>query len=145
VRDAADTDDLIQETVLRTLKQIEGFEPRREGALQAYLRQGVLNGIRDAYRRAARRPLATALPDELLAQGGASPLDEIIGQEAVERYEAALNQLKPSEREAVIARIELGCTYEEIAEALDKPSPGAARVAVARAMVRLAKEMGRAG
>jgi DNA-directed RNA polymerase specialized sigma24 family protein len=41
----------------------------------------------------------------------------------------------------VIARIEMGCSYPEIADALGKPSADAARKATARALVRLAEEM----
>ena len=40
-RDLMDTDDLVQETIIRTLKRIDGFESRHEGALQAYLRQAM--------------------------------------------------------------------------------------------------------
>src|SRR5262245_35884429 len=40
-RGLTDTDDLVQETLLRTFKRMEAFEPRRVGALQAYLRQAV--------------------------------------------------------------------------------------------------------
>ena len=46
-RDLADTDDLVQETLVQTFKRIEVFEARRVGALQAYLRQAVMNRIRD--------------------------------------------------------------------------------------------------
>lgn len=46
-RDLADTDDLVQDTLLRTFKRIEDFKPRRIGALQAYRRQAVLNRIRN--------------------------------------------------------------------------------------------------
>jgi RNA polymerase sigma-70 factor (ECF subfamily) len=76
------------------------------------------------------------------ADPGASPFEETLGREAAERYEAALARLKEAEREAVIARVELGLDYEGIAEALGKPSPDAARMAVVRALVRLAQEMG---
>ena len=55
-RDFADTDDLVQETLLQTFKNIGDFEPRRVGALQAYLRQAVLNRLRDELRRRARQP-----------------------------------------------------------------------------------------
>src|SRR5918999_5032895 len=55
-RDLADTDDLVQETLLQTFKKIGDFEPRRVGALQAYLRQAVLNRLRDELRRKARQP-----------------------------------------------------------------------------------------
>ena len=36
----------------------------------------------------------------------------------MERYERALEQLKPEDREAIIARVEMGYSYEELAEAL---------------------------
>ena len=55
-RDIADTSDLVQETVLQTFKRIEAFEPRGDGALQAYLRQAVLNRIRNEFRSKARQP-----------------------------------------------------------------------------------------
>ena len=53
----------------------------------------------------------------------------------------ALGQLRPEERTAIIARVELGCSYEEMAESLGKPTAEAARKAVRRALVRLAAEM----
>jgi RNA polymerase sigma-70 factor (ECF subfamily) len=43
----------------------------------------------------------------------------------------------------VLARIEMGLTYEEVAAATGRPSPDAARMAVGRALVRLAQEMDR--
>jgi RNA polymerase sigma-70 factor, ECF subfamily len=142
-RDLADTDDLVQETLLQTFKRIDGFEPRRVGALQAYLRQAVLNRIRDELRRKGRRPESTELND-LESDRAASPLEEAIGQEAVERYERALARLRPDEQEAVIGRVEMGYSYEELAEALGKPTSDAARKAAERALVRLAEEMTRA-
>src|SRR2546428_405791 len=58
-RSIADTDDLVQDTLLQTFKRIEAFEPRHAGALHAYLRQAVLNRIRDELRRKGRRPDVT--------------------------------------------------------------------------------------
>jgi DNA-directed RNA polymerase specialized sigma24 family protein len=66
-----------------------------------------------------------------------------IGQEALEQYDAALGRLRADERELIVARVELGLTYHEVAEVLGKPSNDAARMAVARALVRLSEEMGR--
>jgi RNA polymerase sigma-70 factor (ECF subfamily) len=142
-RDLADTDDLVQDTLVQTFKRIEAFEPRRVGALQAYLRQAVLNRIRNELRRKGRQPHATDL-DGLEVEAGESPLEQAIGQEAVERYEGALRRLKVEEREAIIARVEMGYSFEELAEALGKPTPDAARKAAHRALVRLAEEMSRA-
>jgi RNA polymerase sigma-70 factor (ECF subfamily) len=143
VRDVIDTDDLVQDTLLQTFKRIETFEPRRVGALQAYLRQAVLNRIRDELRRSRRQPEATEL-DGLELDPTQSPLEQAIGHEALERYERALERLMPPEREAIIARVEMGYSYEELAEALGKPTADAARKTAQRALVRLVEEMKRA-
>ena len=141
-RDLADTQDLVQETLFQTFQRIEGFDSRGEGALQAYLRQAILNRIRDELRRAKRWPLRTELDSQ--AEGNArSPLEEAIGQEAIERYEQALARLRPEDRELVVARIELGHTYQEIADLLEKPTANAARMAAERAVIRLVKELGK--
>ena len=141
-RDLMDTDDLVQETVIRALKRIDHFESRHDGALQAYLRQAVVNRIRDEVRRSTRNPQGTEL-DENERDRGASPLDQAIGQEAVERYDAALARLRPDEREAIVARVEMDCSYQEVADALGKSSADAARMTVSRALLRLAEEMKR--
>ena len=140
-RDLADTSDVVQEALAQTFKKIEGFEHRGEGAFHAYLRQAVMNRIRDELRRAERRPVFVEL-EESRPDDGASPLEAAIGAEVVERYEAALQRLTEEERELIVARIELGLTYAELASVLDRPSPDAARMAVGRALVRLAEEMG---
>jgi len=139
-RDLSDTEDLVQETIISALRHIDHIEIRGEGALQAYLRRAVLNRIRDELRRHGRRGLAETLDENLRAKED-SPLEIAIGNEALERYEAALSRLSSGDREAVIARIELGQTYAEIASVLGKPSTEAARMAVNRALARLARLM----
>lgn len=141
-RDLADTDDLVQDTLLRTFTRMDTFEPTRVGALQAYLRQAVMNRLRDEIRRKKRQP-GTANVDDVDLVAADSPLEDAIGREALENYERALARLKPDEREAIVARVELGCTYEELADALGKPTPDAARKAAQRALLRLAEEMKR--
>jgi RNA polymerase sigma factor (sigma-70 family) len=140
-RDLADTDDLVQDTLLRTFKRMEGFEPRGSGSLQAYLRRAVLNRLRDELRRKGRLPEMTDLDN--LNDDGQSPIEETLGREVVAEYENALARLNPDEQEAIIGRIEMGYTYEELSRALGKPSPEAARKAAQRALVRLAEEMKR--
>jgi len=139
-RDVVDTDDLVQDTLFQTFRRIEGFEPRHVGALQAYLRQGILNRIRDELRRKGREPGVAEL-DDLAVDQANSPLEQAIGRETVERYERALERLTPQDREAIIARVEIGCTYPELAEALGKPTPDAARKAAQRALLRLVEGM----
>jgi|SRR6187431_2183213 len=142
VRDLEDTADLVQESVIQALKHLDHFDYRREGALQAYLWQAVYNRIRMEFRRKRSRPPRTEL-DSQQEDAAASPLEEAVGREALERYEQALARLKPEDREAVIAKMELDCSYAELARTLGKPSADAARMAVSRALLRLAEEMKR--
>jgi RNA polymerase sigma-70 factor (ECF subfamily) len=140
-RDLADTDDLVQDTLLQTFRRLDAFDARGVGALNAYLRQAVLNRVRDELRRYRRRPAIGGL-DEEVESDEASPIEQAIGRETVERYERALAALRPDEQAAIIGRIEMGSSYEELAEELGKPSAEAARKASARALVRLAERMG---
>jgi RNA polymerase sigma factor (sigma-70 family) len=139
-RQAVDTTELVQETVVATLRNLPSFEVRGDGALQAYLRSALINRVRNEMRRALLRPAAGEL-DSQLPHEGTSPLEAAIGSQALERYEAALARLTEDEREAVVTRVEFGLSYAEVAEALGKPSADAARMAVVRALVKLAKEM----
>jgi RNA polymerase sigma-70 factor (ECF subfamily) len=141
-RDISDTHDLVQETVVQVFQKLDGFEYRGEGALLAYLRQALMNRLRNEIRRARSRPAGAEL-DSGIEDRGASPADQAIGREAVEQYEAALARLRPEDRELIVARMELDMSYQEVADALGKPSVDAARMAVARALVRLSEEMGR--
>jgi RNA polymerase sigma factor (sigma-70 family) len=140
-RHALDTHDLVQDTLIHVVQRLRAFEPRHEGALQAYVRQALLNRIRDEIRRNDRRPVEPL--DSGRPNSDPSALEEAIGREALERYETALQRLKPADREAIIARIEMGCSYPELAAALGKPSVAATHMAVSRALRRLAKEMSR--
>ena len=140
VRDLADTSDLVQDVLLQSFQKIKGLELNREGGLQAYLRQAILNRIRDEFRKAKRRTEAVEL-ESAHPGDGPSPLEAAIGREALGRYEAALAEMRPVDREAIIARIELGFTYDEVADLLGKPTANAARMAVERAMVRLIERL----
>jgi RNA polymerase sigma factor (sigma-70 family) len=142
-RGPADTHDLVQDTLMNVARRIRSFEPRHKAAFHAYVRQALLNHVRDQIRRARRRPVTDPL-DSSKATLDPSPLEAAIGNEALERYEAALQRLTPQDRTAIILRVELRCPLAEVAETLDKPSITAAHMAVSRALVRLATEMSRA-
>jgi RNA polymerase sigma-70 factor (ECF subfamily) len=142
-RDLADTHDLVQETALQTFKNVRAFQWRGKGALGAYLRQALMNRIRNEIRRVSRRPALEGL-DEHAPSHAISPLDAAIEQEKRDRYEAALKTLSKADRDLIVGRMELGLTYEQMAQAFHKPSWNAARMAVARALLRLANELKRA-
>lgn len=139
-RSLADTDDLVQVSLLRALDHVDGFEVRREGAFLAYLRRILLNAVRDEIRRSARRPTDDVDAVELSAPGP-SLLEEQVGRDTLEAYEAALTRLTEAQREAVIMRLEFGYSYPQIADAMGRTTPNAARMLVARALVQLAEEM----
>jgi RNA polymerase sigma-70 factor (ECF subfamily) len=137
-RDMVDTDDLVQDTIVNTLKRLEVFEYRVDSALQAYLRQAVMNRIRNEIRRVTRHPVPETL-DSAAPGAGLSPLEELIGKQTVEAYDEAMAALEPHEREAIIGRVELGLGYDELATLMGRPSADAARMAVGRALLKLAK------
>ncbi|HKE87769.1 MAG TPA: sigma-70 family RNA polymerase sigma factor [Vicinamibacterales bacterium] len=135
-RGKLDTGDLVQESVLHVLRRLDAFEPRHVGAMQAYLRQSVLNLIRDEVRRLGRHPAPGQLPQEIRSDLP-SPHEETVKAEHVDRYHRALAELSSRDRELVVARIEAQWTYDEIADRFCMPSADAARMAVSRALKRL--------
>lgn len=140
-RDHLDTEDIVQDSLLNSIRQLDTFEPQHEQAFCAYLCQTVRNRVADAVRRAARRPAGEELPSGSVTLEP-SPFEQAVGRETAERYDAALQRLGEADRELIVARVELGLDYSEIAALAGKPSVGSTRVAVSRALLRLAEAMG---
>lgn len=135
-----DTEDIVQDVLVQAMRNVGHFEQRQEGAFASYLRTAVLNRIRNRVRHAgvkdrAQQPVADTY------QPPRSPLEEVIGVQALERYERALAEMREADRELIVARVELDCSYEELAELTERPSANAARMALTRALVRLAEAM----
>ena len=131
-----DTGDLVQESALHVLGRLDHFEPRHVGAMQAYLRQSVINRIRDEIRRIGRNPHPVELPEEHPSDR-TTPLEAAIQTEAYERYRRALTKLTPKDREMIVARIEVQWTLPEIAQRFGLHTVDAARMAVSRAVKKL--------
>lgn len=142
-RGAYDTQDLVQLTLTRVLNHLKTFEPRHPGAFRDYVWTTLWNAIRDLARQYQRRGPSGPL-DSAMIDLSPSPLEEAIGRETLDRYERALERLRPDDREAIVARIEMGLPYTDVAAALAKPSVEAAHMAVSRALMRLAREMAHA-
>jgi RNA polymerase sigma-70 factor (ECF subfamily) len=139
-RGSLDTGDLVQEAALHALRRLDAFEPRHVGAMQAYLRQSVINRIRDEVRRVTRHPAPVELPPDH-ASDDTSPLEAAIQSESYERYRRALSAMNPRHRELVVARVELQWSLAEIAQRFGIRTADAARMAVSRALKRLSLEM----
>lgn len=136
-----ETADLAQTTLLSALRRLDEFQPRREGAFLAYLREILLNCIRKELRiRPAGGSFDTL--DESSFDPSPSPVEQVMGRDALMRYEQALTRLPAKQKEAVILRVEFGFSHQEVADALECPSAGAARMMVSRALAELAEAMG---
>lgn len=136
-RDLADTEDLVQVTLLRALRRLDEFRPEREGAFLAYLRTILLNAVREEIRRSSRRGTREEVHDDL-PDAHRSIVEQVAGRQALERYERALATLPDAAQQAVLLRLEFGYDYERIAEAIGARSPDAARMTVVRALKSLA-------
>ena len=139
-RGSLDTNDLVQDAALNLVKRLELFEPRHVGAMQGYLRQSVINRIRDEVRKIGRHAPPSELPEDHPSDR-TSPLEAAIQSEAYERYRQALSRLEPKDRELIVARVEIQWTVAEIAQRFGMRTVDATRMAVSRAVRRLTEQM----
>jgi RNA polymerase sigma factor (sigma-70 family) len=139
-RGALDTNDLVQETALHVIQRLDKFEPRHVGAMQAYLRQSVINRIRDEVRKINRHPPPDELPDDLQADQ-TSQLETVIKAEAYQRYRDALAKLSTKDREMIVARVEVQWSLSEISQRFGMRTVDAARMAVSRALKKLTSSL----
>jgi RNA polymerase sigma factor (sigma-70 family) len=139
-RDLHETDDLVQLTLVRALDKIGDFESLGPGSFLAYLRQILLNQVRDEIRRQQRRPLSTELDPEMAEIDAPSLVEQLAGEERVRAYETALKSLPERQQALILMRLEFGMSYPEIAAEVGG-TPDAARVMVARAIVQLSSKL----
>jgi RNA polymerase sigma-70 factor, ECF subfamily len=139
-RGSMDTGDLVQEAALHAVSRLDAFEPRHVGSMQAYLRQSVVNRIIDEVRKVSRHPIPTQL-DADTPSDDSSPLEIAIASETYDRFRTALGTLTSSERELVVARVEMQWSLVDIKQHFGYPSVDAARMAVTRALRRLSSQM----
>lgn len=138
-RGMLETADIVQTVASKAVRRLASIEIKESAALGYYLRQAVANAIASEYRRADVAAQETSV-GESLAADATSPLERLIGAERMRRYELALERLEPAERAVIVGRFELAYDYDDLARYLGKPSVGAARVAVHRAVKRLTEQ-----
>jgi len=136
-RDLLATEDIAQDVIARSLDRLGGFKSQASGSFLAYLKTAFMNRVRNEIRNASRRPKREEVQEGIL-DPAPSPIEQILGREAEERYNEALKLLTPEEQELVIGRLEFQMTYQALATHTDKGSPDAARMAVNRAIRKLA-------
>ena len=137
LRGHLESEDIFQSVALEAFRDLERFEYRGPGSLEAFLRTLVVNKIRDradtfgALRRSGAVPLEEANAPAI----GDGPAYH--DSERFELLERALNALSVEQREVIVLRKLEGLTSREVAERLGT-SDEAARKAFSRAMARLA-------
>ncbi len=141
MRDLNETDDLVQVTLVKALARLDQFESAGPGAFLAYLRQALLNQVRDEIRRHQRRPEHAQIDVELSDPDAPALIERIVGTERVRAYEQALAALPKRQQGLIVMRVEFGMSYPEIAAEVGS-TPDAVRVMVARAIVQLSGELG---
>jgi RNA polymerase sigma-70 factor (ECF subfamily) len=138
-RGGTDTEDLVQDAFVRSLAHLRTLKPRAPQSVFAYVKNIVLNQVRDHLRQLSRRPMGNLCEASPLLDEAPSPLELAIGREHLERYERALASLRKDDQDLVLAVVELSLSDQEIAEWFEKPSLDAARMARGRALARLAR------
>jgi RNA polymerase sigma-70 factor, ECF subfamily len=124
-----DAEDVAQETFLKLHRH--GLSFSSDAAIGAWLYRVAVNLCLDRHR--ARRPSAE-LPE--LAAEGDSPEANVLGGERKRKLMAALAQLPPKERAAIVLREIEGLSTAEVAEALGS-TEGTVRSQITHAMTRL--------
>ncbi len=116
-----DAQDCLQEAMLRVYRAIGGF--KGESSFSTWLYRITMNTCLDELRR--RKNKQSASLDDLLDEGWApaddrgSPEKQAVRAERARALHGAIRELPEDMRAAVVLRDIHGCTYEEIARALD--------------------------
>ena len=139
MRAAVDTGDLVQDAVLATLSRLDAFQPQGRRALAVYLRTAVRHRLIDELRRARRWNAAPEGLDDM-ADAGPSPLHAAIDAETRRRYRAALACLPRRDQELLVGHFDLEYSHAQLG-CMTGRSPHAARMALTRAIGRLAARM----
>ncbi len=115
--DATAGAEVAQEALLKVWHTRREFRPVRP--FSVYLFTLVRNLCRNRHRDSRRRQ--SQLAQEESEAAAHSPLDTLLEAERHRRTMAALHQLPPKQKEAVLLRFDQGLDYEDIARILEAP------------------------
>ena len=124
-----DAHDLVQEAFLRGFEHRDRYDPSRP--FEAWIGRILKNAFLDAMRRYERRHVVSldaptptereSAWEEILPGHDPGPMETLLKSEEEAMVQAALNQLPPHYRVAVILYDIEGVSYEEIADIMDVP------------------------
>ena len=144
LRGIEESHDVVQSALTEAVRGLPRFEYRGAGSFLRWLgtivEHEVRHHLRDHHRAKRRRDFEEPLCDEPRAPDP-SPSQIACGNEMTARYAQALERADPDERELLLLHQELGCSHEEIAQALGIVSAEAVRKRIARGLARLERAM----
>lgn len=133
-----DAEDVMQETFLRALRGVSGFDGARP--LRPWLLGIAANRCRTALGRRSRRPVLTdRVEDRPETRPGLHDPDDLAGE-----LERALARLRPEYRAVFVLFHEQGLPYEEIAQCVGRPV-GTVKTWLHRARNEMAEHLRRRG
>ena len=141
-RSRAETEDLVQDSLVRALRHLPRFENQSIKQFRFWLHAVFRNLVIDEKRFVGRVGVPQELPDEI-EDPDISPEDQVVEQARSDVFERALKRLEPGERLLVVYRLQHGFSFRELADKIAKPSADAARMSYNRALTKLRNEMRR--
>jgi RNA polymerase sigma-70 factor (ECF subfamily) len=144
-----DEEDIVQESLLEAFLNLQGFEPRSEGAFLHWLSRIAENKLRDTLRRRQARKRgegrvrlradlsASFLLSSLFPGREPTPSQVAGAHELLERVESALIALPERERRVFVMRRLCGLSNEEVAAELDLGGASSVRSLYSRTLARL--------
>lgn len=139
LRKRLDTQDVVQETFLRVVECLPDLEWRSEWAFLAWLQRTAENFIVSETRKQAVRERDDPPPRP--SRSAVPPSKALRREERMDRLEAALDSLRPDDRQVlVLARIE-GLSVREIAQRMDRTEAATMKL-LSRAVSRLREAFG---
>lgn len=131
---AHEVDELAQMTFVTAYERLAQYSG--SARFSTWLCEIALNKSRDALRSRRREPEAADVEALDLESGTPGPEARLEEKQRDAQLQAALQRLKPADREVVVFKYLLGCSYEEVARVLGC-TPEAAKVRGHRAREEL--------
>jgi RNA polymerase sigma-70 factor (ECF subfamily) len=146
LKSRVDDSDLVQETLLKAVAQADQIRATCPEQLEAWLKETLLNSVRDCIKFHGRQQRAVSrehfLPLESLRSTDPSASEQIRKQETKEIVLSAVMDMPDDYRTVLLLRQQMDLTFPEIGERM-KRTPEAARMLWGRALVALGEKLNR--
>ena len=144
LRSRVDDSDLVQETMLKATRQADQFRGSTEAELESWLRETLLNQIRDCVKFNGRqqRDIRIEIPiaSSMVVASDPAASEEVRKAETRDLVQKVVNELPDEYRTVILLRQQLDLSFVEIAEQMNR-SPDAVRMLWARAILVLGEKL----